>query len=115
MRRAVSVAVILSIALLASSSATAQKNSSEMNAQLTALIRARIESQQPMRLSAETITLTGDTLRLAGRALIRFNDTSIRAEEIVINPVMKRVDLLGNVNAFLGSDVALPVPPIEFR
>jgi len=86
-----------------------------MNARLTALIRARIESQQPVQLSAETITLTGDTLRLAGRALIRFSDTSVRAEEIVVNPVTKRIDLLGTVNAFLGSDVAPPAPRIEFR
>ncbi len=119
MRKAASVALILGIVLLAISSVTAQKDRSEMNARLTTLIRARIESQQPVQLSAETIALTGDTLRLAGRARIRFNDTSIRAEEIVVNPVTKRIDLLGTVNAFLGSDVVSdfvpPAPRIEFR
>ena len=115
MRKAVSVAVILGIALLAISSATAQNDRLEGKARLTALIQARIESQQPVRLSAETITLTGETLRLAGRPMIRFNDSSIRAEEIVVNPVTKRIDLIGNVNAFLGSDVAPRVPPIDFR
>ena len=115
MRKAVSVAVVLGIALLAISSATAQNDRSEGKARLTALIQARIEAQQPVRLSAETITLTGDTLRLAGRAMIRFNDTSIRAEEIVVNQVTKRIDLNGNVTAFLGSGVASPVPPIDFR
>ena len=124
-RRPLSVAVIVGIALLASSSATAQKDRSEINARLAALIRARIESQQPLQLSAETITLTGDTLRLAGRAWIRFNDVgapaspargaSIQAEEIVVNPVTKRIDLLGTVRAFLGPDVAPPAPRIEFR
>jgi len=128
MRRAVSVAVSLGIALLATSSATAQKDRSEMNARLAELIRARIESRQPVRLSAETVTLTGDTLRLAGRALIQFKDTgrlnapdnpdawtSIRAEEIVVNQVTKRIDLVGTVQAFLASDAAPPAPRIEFR
>ena len=50
-------------------------------------ISARIESQRPIRLSAETITLTGSTLRLAGGANVRLDDTYIRAEEeIFVNP-----------------------------
>ena len=125
MRRFASIVVVVGLALVAPSSAIAQRDRSEMNAQLVALLRARIESQQPMQLSADTITLTGDTLRLAGRAWIRFNEAaaaasplggaSIRAEEIVVNPVTKKIELSGKVDAFLGSDVAPAAPRIEFR
>lgn len=115
MKRAASLGVILGIALLTVSSVTAQRTRVEQNAWLTALIQSRIESQRPVRLSGETITLTGDTLRLAGRPMIQFGDTSIRAEEIVVNSVTQRIDLVGNVWASLGSDVVPRRPPIDFR
>lgn len=85
MRRAFAVALTLGLALLAVSSGTAQTRL-QANARLVGLISARIESQRPIRLSAETITLTGSTLRLAGGASVRFDDTYIRAEEIFVNP-----------------------------
>jgi hypothetical protein len=56
-------------------------------------------------LSAETITLTGDTLRLVARATVRFDDTTIRFEEIVLNQSSKRIEFLGNSR----------VPKIDFR
>jgi hypothetical protein len=36
---------------------------------MAALIQARLGAQKPVRLSAENISLTGDTLRLTGRAI----------------------------------------------
>jgi hypothetical protein len=68
-------------------------------------------------LSAETITLTGDVLRLSGGAMVRFDDTSIRAAEIVVNQVTKDVEFRGRVMAFLGAGVVdgRDLPRIEFR
>jgi lipopolysaccharide assembly outer membrane protein LptD (OstA) len=104
------------IVLMAIAAARAQDGRSEMNACLAALIRARIESQQAVRLSADDITLTKDTLRLTGHAWVRFNDASIRADEIVWNQATKGIDLIGNVNAFLGSATGCGEPArIEFR
>lgn len=112
MRRGLVIAAASGIALTAISSAKAQ----DRRACFATLIQARIESRQPIRLSAETVTLTGDTLRLTGRAWVRFNDTSIRAEEVVLHQTTKRIDLVGNVNAFLGSGSNCGRPPrIEFR
>ena len=116
MKNALIVAAALGIGVLAVSYATAQGSRQEMNACLAEMVQRRIQSQQPVQLSAETITLTGDTLRLSGRAWIRFNDTSIRADEAVINQATKRLELAGSVNTFLGSasDCAAP-PRLEFR
>jgi hypothetical protein len=112
MRKAAFYIVLLSGILFSISLATAQTG----RARLAAIIQARVEARQPMQIAGESITLTGDTLRVAGRALIRFNDTSIRAEEVVVHLGTRRIDLVGNASAFLGSDVAPPAPPpIEFR
>jgi len=116
MRSALMIAAASGIALMAISSARAQGSRTEMNACFTSVMRTRIESQRPMQLSAETITLTGDTLRLTGRAWVRFNDTSIQAEEVVLNQATKRIDLAGNVNASFGSASPCARPPrVEFR
>jgi len=84
---------------------------------LEELIQARLLAQQPVRLSAETLTLTGDTLRLVGRATVRFDDTTIRFAEIVLNQSSKRIEFLGNgmVSHGAGSPCMGPVPKIEFR
>jgi lipopolysaccharide assembly outer membrane protein LptD (OstA) len=119
MRTAVATVVILSLAVTTGSSSMAQRGGSEVTARLIAVIRDRLDRQQPLRLSAGSITLSGETLRLTGRAMIRFDDTSIRAEEIVLNPTTKQIELLGNVDTFLGADVvpeaAPAVPRREFR
>ena len=57
------------------------------------LIQARLGAQKPLRLSAENVSLTGDTLRLAGRAKIWFDATTVQADEIVINQSSKRVEI----------------------
>jgi lipopolysaccharide assembly outer membrane protein LptD (OstA) len=116
MKRALIVAAVFSVGVLAVSYATAQGSRQEMNSCLAEMVQRRIQSQQPVQLSAETITLAGDTLRLSGRAWIRFNDTSIRSDEAVFNQATKRLELVGSVNTFLGSasDCAA-VPRLEFR
>ena len=118
MRLRFGLSAAASVALLAATivAAQAQSNRAEVNACFATLIRNRMESQQPVRLSADTITLTGNTLSLTGRAWVRFNGASIGAEQIVLDPATKRIDLIGNVSAFLGSEVACGRRPrIEFR
>jgi hypothetical protein len=48
---------------------------------------------------------------------VRFDDTTIRFEEIVLNQSTKRIEFLGNgmVSHGAGSPCMGPVPKIEFR
>lgn len=89
------------------------------NACVKAEIQDRLRSQQPVRLSADRISLEGDTLRLSGRASIRFNGTTIEAEEVVIEQASKEVVLttVRNVSIGSGSRCAPPSrrPRVEFR
>jgi hypothetical protein len=86
-------------------------------AQFATAIERRLQAQQEMDLGADSITLTGTLLHLKGHArIIWLPDTVIRAEEIKIDA--GTVELIGNVNASLGSSsgVPLPTPPkIQYR
>lgn len=116
MRTVCLTATVGGIALIAVAAALAQDRRTETNACLVGLIQDRIESRQSVRVAADEISLTRDTLRLVGHAWVRFSDTSIRSDEIVWNQDTKRIDLIGNVNAFLGSATGCADPPrIEFR
>jgi len=70
-----------------------------------------------VRLSAENISLTGDTLRLTGRAKVWFDDTTVQADEIVINQSSKRVEFKGPRKIYFGSESACAPPPqkIQYR
>jgi lipopolysaccharide assembly outer membrane protein LptD (OstA) len=112
MKWTLGVAAALSIAV----TALAQTGMQERRACVTDLIRNRVQSQQPVRLSAEAITLTGDTLRLAGHAKVWFDDVAIQADEAIFNRATKGVELVGSVNSFFGSSSDCSVPPrLEFR
>ena len=88
--------------------------------------RARVEgvvagSQQawrPIRLSADTITLTGDVLRLNGtvRIVIR-PDTLTQADEVALDRGNRTADLIGKVRASLGPSAGVPLarPRIDYR
>jgi len=84
---------------------------------MTALVQARLGAQKPVRLSAENVTLTGDTLRLTGRAKVWFDDTTVQADEIVIDQSSKRVEFKGSRKIFFGSDSPCAPPPqkIQYR
>jgi hypothetical protein len=86
-------------------------------AQLASAVERRLEAQQPLDLSADSITLTGGSLRLKGHAhIVWLPDTSIVVEEVTIDG--SRVQLIGDINASLGrsSGVPLPSPPtVDFR
>jgi hypothetical protein len=56
---------------------------------LADLIQRRIQSRQPVQLSAETITLTGDMLELTGRASLRFNAFMGSSRECAAVPQMQ--------------------------
>ena len=117
MKSALAIVAGLGVALAMMPAAQAQNASTPQRICLATLIQSRLTTQQPVRLSAETVTLTGDTLRLVGRATVRFDDTTIRFEEIVLNQSSNRIEFLGNGRLFLGtgSPCAGPVPKVDFR
>ena len=84
---------------------------------MAALIQARLGAQKPVRLSAENVSLTGDTLRLTGRAKVWFDDTTVQADEIVINQSSKRVEFKALRKIFLGSGSPCSPPPqkVQYR
>jgi hypothetical protein len=67
------LALTLSLGVLAAPHAALQTDRQALHMCLADLIQRRIQSRQPVQLSAETITLTGDMLELTGRASLRFN------------------------------------------
>ena len=117
MKGALATVAALSLSLATMPAASAQDSADAQHSCLKMWIRARLSAQQPVRLSAETVTLTGDTLRMAGRATVRFDDTTIRFEEIVLNQSSKRIEFLGNGTVFhgAGSPCAGSLPKIKFR
>ena len=83
-------------------------------------IQERLLAQQRVRLSAQNFSLEGDTLRLTGNARVRFEQTAVIAEEIVINQSTKRVELTRVRQIYLGSGSRCSPPPhalprIEYR
>lgn len=90
MKRVLMIAAIVTLTGLFARPMAGQapQNREEMNATIADLIHDRLIAEQPVRLSADVVTLTGDSLRLSGHAVIR--STS-------------RVELIGKVNAFLGA------------
>ncbi|HET9266733.1 MAG TPA: hypothetical protein VFO31_01165 [Vicinamibacterales bacterium] len=100
-----------SLVLAATASAPAQTRPECM----AALIQARLGAQQPVRLKAENISLTGDTLRLTGRAKVWFDDTTVQADEIVIHQSSKRVEFKGSRKIFFGSDSPCAPPPVKVQ
>jgi lipopolysaccharide assembly outer membrane protein LptD (OstA) len=109
------------IALAAELPATAQSGGSRpWNDCVAAAIQARLVAQEPLRLSAEKVNLEGDTLRLTGRAMVRFDDTSVVADEIVINQASKQVELTAVRQIFIGARSRCAPPPssrprVEYR
>ena len=113
MNRTLVGSAAFSLVLAGTASAPAQTRAECM----AAVIQARLGAQKPVRLSAENISLTGDTLRLTGRAMVRFDDTTVQADEIVINQSSKRVEFKGPRKIYFGSESACAPPPqkIQYR
>lgn len=115
MRTPLMLAVVAGLALWATPSSNARAVDSS-RARLAALVQTRLASQQVVHLSADEVTLTGDNLRLVGKARVRFDDTFILADEVVINQETKKVELIGNVNAHLpGPPPERVAPRIQYR
>jgi hypothetical protein len=120
MRSALTAAVVLATGFATMSPVRAQSGAQPWHDCVTTEIQDRLLSQQPVRLSADNISLTGATLRLSGRASIRFDDTTVRAEEIIIEQASKEVTLTTVRNIFIGARSRCSPPPsarprIEFR
>jgi hypothetical protein len=111
--------VVLSLGLLTLAPVLfAQSPQGGGRTQATAVIEQRLKAQQPVKLSADSITLNGTVLELKGHVrIVLLPDTLIRAEEARVNG--STVELIGDVNAVFGpsSGVPHPFPPprIEFR
>ncbi|HEV8398112.1 MAG TPA: hypothetical protein VGQ37_27745 [Vicinamibacterales bacterium] len=117
MTRVPALVAALGLTLVVSPTSLAQDDAAARQACLELMIHARLKAQQPVQLSTETVTLTGDTLRPAGRATVRFDDTTIRFDEIVLSQSLKRIDFVGKGMVFLGAESPCvnPLPKIEFR
>ena len=82
---------------------------------MAALIQARLGAQKPVRLKADNVSLSGDTLRLTGHAKAWFDDTTVQADEIVIDQSSKRVELKGPRTIHFGSDSPCAPPPVKVQ
>ena len=120
MKSALTAAIIFVTGLTATSSASAQPATRPFHTCMAAEIQARLEAHQSLRLRAERVSLEGDTLRLTGRASVWFDDTSVQAEEIVINQSTKAVALTTVRRISIGARSRCAPPPssmprVEYR
>jgi len=121
MKRALTTTIALVTAGVATTSPVlAQGGAQPWHDCVAAEIQDRLVAQQRVRLSAQNISLDGDTLRLTGNARVRFEQTAVIAEEIVINQSTKRVELTRVRQIYLGSGSRCSPPPhalpkVEFR
>jgi len=114
------VVALVTAGVATTSPVLAQGGAKPWNDCVATEIQERLVAQQPLRLSAHNISLEGDTLRLAGNARVRFAQTAVIAEEIVINQSTKRVELTRVRQIYLGSGSRCSPPPhappkVEFR
>ena len=119
MKRGLALVVAL-VSGLATPPVSAQDGATLWNDCVATEIQDRLVAQQRVRLSAQNISLDGDTLRLTGNARVRFEQTAVIAEEIVINQSTKRVELtrVRQINLGSGSRCSPPphcLPKIEYR
>jgi len=120
MKSALTAVVTIVTGFTAMSPVSAQSSARPWNDCVSTEIHDRLVSQQPVRLSADNVSLTGDTLRLSGRATVRYDGTTIQAEEIVIDQSSKQVVLTTVRRIMLGSGSRCTPPPsllpkIEYR
>jgi hypothetical protein len=120
MKRGLTTVIVLVTGLATTSPVLAQGGAKPWNDCVATEIQERLVAQQPLRLAAQNVSLDGDTLRLTGRATVRFEQTMVIAEEIVIHQSTKRVELTRVRQIYLGggSRCAPPpsaVPRIEYR
>jgi lipopolysaccharide assembly outer membrane protein LptD (OstA) len=107
------VFAVVTVALSGAVALAGQDTRASMNRCLAEVVRARLESDRPIRVSGDAITLTGDTLHLSGHAWVRSDDMAIRADEIVLDRTGSTVDLLGHVLAISGSSFRACYPSVR--
>lgn len=100
--------------LMLTAAPQAQVSPSEVHDRTAALIQQRLDRHRPMRVSADTMTLVGDELRLAGHVRIWFDDMALFTDEAVVHRDTNQVEWSGNTRINLPRD-AQPVPRMEFR
>lgn len=94
----------------------AAQTEGERRAETAALVEARLRASLPLELSADTITLTGNVVRLVGHARVTFDDTWISAEEMSLNQMTGQVAITGNLFVHLGRALTpKDLPRIQFR
>lgn len=111
------VSLLLFAMVIYSRALVGQTPNQNHRAAIATAIERRVQTQQPLELSADSIILTGRVLHLKGHAqIVWLPDTSITVAEVKIDG--NRVELIGDLDAALGasSGVDLPTPPqIQFR
>src|SRR4051794_35054366 len=111
------VPAVMFCSLLLAPIVTARTTEQDGRMHITEAIEHRLQAQQSIDVSADSVILTGTLLHLKGQArIVWLPDTVIRAEEVKIDA--GSVELIGDVNASWGasSGVGLPPPPrVEYR
>ena len=111
------VSVLLFGVIIYGGALVAQTPYQDHRAAIATAIERRLQTQQPLELSADSIILTGRVLHLKGHAqIVWLPETSITVAEVKIDGNI--VELIGDLHAALGasSGVELPPPPqIQFR
>ena len=109
-------ALVLTLAALPA--ATAQNTVRVADPCLEVLVKAYLEAEEPLRVSADRVTLEGERLHLVGNASLRIGTTTAKAREIVLNQTTKQVEFynLRLVSYGTGTPCAPPPPPpVQFR
>ena len=114
MKQTIQAGLVCGAMLMLTAAPQAQFSASGMHDRTAALIRQRLDRQRPMRVSADTMTLVGDELRLSGHVRIWFDDMALFTEEAIVHRDTNEVEWSGNTRINLPRD-AQPVPRMEFR
>ena len=106
--------------LLYPSMPAAQTPAPDRRTEIARTIERRIEARQPFDLSADTITIEGDVVRLKGHVRIVLGpDMFVRTDEATFDRAARRVQLIGNVwvsrGASPGAALPRPAPGPEYR
>jgi hypothetical protein len=115
MKQTLQALLVCAGALVLTGAAQGQDIAREMHDRTEALIQQRLDRHRPMRVSADTLTLVGDELRLAGHVRIWFDDMALFTDQAVVHRDTHRVEWSGNTRINLPRDAQPPTPRIEFR
>jgi len=114
MKKTTQAGLVCAAMLMLTAVPRAQFSAGEVHERTAALIQQRLDRQRPMRVSADTITVAGDELRLSGHVRLWFDDMALFTDEAIVHRDRNEVEWSGNTRINLPRD-AQAVPRMEFR